>query len=99
MAQRNYARLRRKIDGTEIARVVLHQGNLKHSSFKILRDCSTIWTREDELAAKHTAFEDFCALCSAPAYRPSLNVAVSEIAELAEAYTAATGKDVCAYKA
>lgn len=93
-------------------RVIWHRGNLKHRSYCIEADstkprvglvepvhATPVATRLDELTARHTAFADFHALLMAPGYRPSLNVAVPEIRELADAYDAANAQDGCAREA
>lgn len=80
---------RRQI-GPVYGRVVMHLGNLKHHSFKILADESRPWSVADETTRRFTAFEDFGALLDAAGgYFPSLNVGRPPLAALADAYDAA----------
>lgn len=84
-----FARERAKIRCGAVGFVVMHQGNLKRHSFKIIRRCD-VWSRSDELAAKHTAFQDFADLLHAAGqFYPSLNVGDPERLELANLYDAA----------
>lgn len=81
--------MERKKVGEKYGFVVLHQGNLKRESYKIIRRADR-WTREDALAYRHTAFNDFEELTNAlGGFYPSLKVSDPEIKELADAYDAA----------
>jgi len=81
-----FFRERKQIPG-RYALVVLHQGNLRDQSYRILQICSDPWTRADELTYKHTTFPDFNELIHARGgYFPSLNTANSSCLELANLY-------------
>lgn len=69
-------------------RVVLHFGNLRRGSYRIVSDTHPEPRRIDVLTAKLTAFSTFEELVKAPGYRPSLNVANPDLRFLADAYDA-----------
>ena len=87
-----YAKYQKKV-GTEIGRVVMHEGNLRRHSFKIIQSHPAAPLYVDTLTAKHTAFSCFRDLIEAKGgYFPSLNVANPERLLIADTY------DVCQAK-
>lgn len=74
-------------------RVILHQGNLKRDSYRVLRTADRVWTRADELASRRTAFRDFDELLNAKGnFYPSLRTDLPECKELADLYDEAQQK-------
>ncbi len=83
-----FRRERRKLINGAYGYIVMHQGNLKRESFKIVTRCGA-WNRFDELASRHTAFTDSLDLVNAAGgFWPSLDVSYPECKELADLYDA-----------
>ena len=77
--------------GSKYAFALFHQGNTKRpDSLKIIAERRRAWGEADELAFRHTAFQDFDALLnSAGGFWPSLRVSIPDVLKLADLYDAA----------
>lgn len=82
-----YHQWRAKIDGDKIARVILHEGNLKHRSFKILSDATTRADAPPKKARCKSIYIHYGTAVIIPAdlYRPS-EVSPDAPAEIVESW-------------